>query len=444
MWSIPFDRNLVQTLLRPRMLKNLLIVGFSSGFAYASTFARGIVLARILGPHEFGLAVIILSITGALDIFADAGIDRFVVQSRFGHRSDMMRTSHAFRVGGSTLIGLVIVALSYPLSRIFHAPQLWLPIALTGGVVTIRGLVNLSFKLQQRDHRFERETYIDIARSAADLTVTTTVALLTHSFWAVLAGSYTSALVQLVMSHFLADRSYSFWPRRQLVALVGRFSVPIYINAAFLFAAMQGDRMVVAAMFSKRELGLYAAACAIGQGITGLTGHVTMNTFLPIMARSGQDFEARRRQTNGLGVLFIGGSVVFLAGMSLLGPIVVPLLYGPAYSHLAALIFAASITQMIQLEQGWLTTLLMANGLTARFPMITIMRAAAFPAAILFVSMGFSILAIPLAFAMGAAVSLASSYHAARSLKLIDRRLIIASFTRICLATGAVILLAKM
>jgi hypothetical protein len=120
------------------------------------------------------------------------------------------------------------------------------------------------------------------------------------------------------------------------------------------------------------------------------------------------------------------------------------MLYGPAYANLQALIFASAIVQMIQLEQGWLTTLLMANGLTARFPMITVMRAAAFPAAILFVSMGMSLLAIPLAFALGAALSLASSYHAARRLKLIDRRLVIVSFTRICLTAGLVLLLARM
>ena len=420
------------------------MVGFAGAFATASTFARGVLMARILGPQQFGMAIIILSVAAALEMFADAGIDRYVVQSRFGNRQDVMQTSHAFRVGGSTLIGLVIVALSGPLAHVFRASELWLPIALTGGIVIIRGLEDLSYKLQQRQHRFEQETIIEVVRWSADLAVTAAVALLTHSFWAVVAGCYANAIAQLIMTHALAKGRYSFWPRARLIALVGRFSLPIYINAFILFTAGQGDRMVVAGMFTKRDVALYAAACAIGQGISGLAGRITMSTFLPMMSKTAANLEGRRRTINYLGALTIAGSIVFLLGMALLGPLVVPLIYGPEYRGLQALIFASAIVQMIQLEQGWLTTLLMANGLTTRFPLITIMRAAAFPAAILFVSAGVNILAIPLAFALGATLSLVVSYHAASKLRLIDKRMMIASFTRIIIVIGVVVFRAML
>ncbi len=425
------------------VVRNLFVVGFSNAFGLATTFARGVILARILGPTGFGLAVILITITTALDLFADAGIDRFIVQHRFGHRSDLIRTSHAFRVGGSAIVGATIAGLSYPLSLLFKAPELWLPIALTGGVVALRGFVNLSYKLQQRDHRFERETYIDTARFSADLAATFVVAITTHSYWAVLAGAYVNAVVQLVMSHLLANRSYSFSPRRSVVALVARFSTPIYINAALLFAANAGDRMVVAAMFSKRQLALYAAACAIGQGVSGLGNRMTMSLLLPILSQRTGALAERRRRANGLGLLMIAGSLVFLLVMAFLGAPAVRLIYGPAYGGLRNIIFASSIMQMIQLEQGWLTTLLMANGRTSYFPLITSMRATAFPAAILFAAMGLSILSIPLAFALGAALSLAVSYYAARPTDLVDRRLIVASFARIAVATAVVGALAR-
>jgi O-antigen/teichoic acid export membrane protein len=427
----------------PPMIKNLFVVGFSSAFGLATTFLRGVLLARILGPAEFGLAVILISITGALDMFADAGIDRFVVQHRFGDRKDIMRTSHAFRVGGSTLIGGAIVLFAYPLSLVFKAPELAVPIALTGGVVTLRGFANLSYKLQQREHRFEQETIIDTARFSADVVTTAIVALITHSFWAVLAGSYMNALVHLAMSHLMARQAYSFRPRRQIISLVARFSTPIYINAAMLFAAVQGDRMVVAAMFSKPQLAFYAAACAIGQGVAGLSNRVTMSIMLPMLSPREVDIAARRKRTNDLGMLMIFLSLVFLLIMALAGPWAVKFLYGPAYGGLRNIIFASAIVQMIQLEQGWLTTLLMANGRTRSFPLITVMRATAFPAAVLFVSLGWSLLSIPLAFALGTAVSLAVSYYAAWPLKLISRRLVALSFGRIILATTMVGLLAS-
>jgi lipopolysaccharide exporter len=425
------------------MLKNISVVGLSNATVYLNTFLRGVFLARILGPDEYGLALILISITAALDLFADAGIDRFIVQNQFGHRPDVLATSHAFRVAGSTLVGLAIVALAYPLAAVFHAPELWLPIALTGGIVVVRGFVNLSYKLQQRDHRFSKEAVIDITTNTAELAVTTLVALWSHSFWSVLVGAYVRAFLQLAISHFRADAPYSCLPRRKLVPLVGRFSLPIYLNAALLLAAMQGDRIIVAATYSKAQLAFYAAASAIGQGVTGLANSMAMRTLLPILAARGEDHATRRRRCNFLAAAVIAGSLVFLAGLSLLGPWVVGVVYGPAFKGLQVLVFASAVVQMIQLEQGWLTTLLLANGLTRRFPLITIMRAAAFPIALVLAGMGVSIVAIPFAFALGATLSLAVSHHAARPLKLIDGRLVALSFVRILAALAAVLLLAR-
>ena len=432
---------LANVTLGPRarsFIRSVFVVGSSTTFVVASSFARGVILARILGPSQYGLALILITITGALDLFADAGIDRFIVQSRFGFRSDMLATSHTYRVGGSLITAAGIVALSWPLSRAFHAPQLWLPIALTGGVVAIRGFANLSYKLQQREHRFGKETQIYFVMYGVDLAVMTLVTVITHNYWAVLVGAYCNALIHLAMSQINPARPYSFLPRRRLLGLVGRFSLPIYINAALLLAAAQGDRLVVAASFSKRDLAFYAAACAIGQGVVAIASKVTMNTLLPILAARGAPLEIRRRRNTQVGALILAGSLVFLVGLTVVGPFAVPLIYGPAFSGLAALIFASGVVQMIQLEQGWLTTLLMANGLTTNFPLITVLRAAAFPTALALVALGFSILSVPLAFAVGTTLSLAMSYWSARSLKLIDPRLIIASFTRIAVASAAV------
>jgi O-antigen/teichoic acid export membrane protein len=421
------------------LLKTILIVGFSHGFVYLNMSLRGIVLARILGPHDYGLALILIMVTGALDLFADAGIDRFVVQNRFGYRRDVMSTAHAFRVFGSAVVGLAIVLLAYPVAHAFHAPNLVFPIASTGGIVAIRGFANLTFKLQQRDHRFEREAWISASVCLVELITTTAVAFATKSYLSVLVGAYANAITVVILTQILARGRYSFIPRTRLIGLVTRFSAPIYLNAALLLAAGQGDRLVIAASFSKGDLAFYSAASAIGSGISGLAGAMMMNIMLPRLAPRGHTSSAPPVNLFTGAVILL--SVVYLIGMTLVGPFLVGLLYGPAFAGLGALVFAAAITQMIQLEQGWLTTLLMANGLTRRFPLITIVRAAAFPAALVMAKLGVSILAVPLAFAFGATLSLAVSYHAARQRKLVDKRLIALSFTRVALGAGGIVFL---
>jgi O-antigen/teichoic acid export membrane protein len=417
-----------------KTIRNIFVIGLSNVFQSGGVFLKGVILARILGVHQFGGAVIIISITSALDLFADAGVDRFIVQNRFGYRSDILRTAHAFRFGGSVAIGLVILALSYPLALVFQAPELWWPIAATGGVVSLRGLSSLYYKLQQREHRFESETVIDVGRVAADLACTAIVALWTHSILAVLAGAYANALAQMLISHLQSRGRYSFMPRRALIGLVGRFSVPVYINALMLFAAMQGDRMVVGAMFNRRQLAMYAVACTLGAGVATLISKVIERLLLPVMSNRDLTKLGRRRQTNLIGAVIVAGSVLFLIGVSVVAPSLIRIIYGPAYTGLSEIVFAAAIFQMIQIQQSWLTSLLVANGSTSRFPLITLMRAAAFPTAILFRSLGFSLVSIPLAFALGATLSLGVSYQAARPLELVDRRLVVASFATIAVA----------
>jgi O-antigen/teichoic acid export membrane protein len=407
-----------------RALRNVFVVGFPNALQSAAVFARGVILARMLSVHDFALAVILISMTGALDIFADAGIDRFVVQHRFGFRPDIMRTSHAYRVGGSLLFGSGIAIVSYPLALIFHAPSIWPAIAATGGVVSLRGFVNLNYKLQQREHRFERETMIDSSRIAVDLALTAGLAYWTHSYLAPLGAAYGNALTQLVLSHLMARSGYGFWPRRRLVGIVGRFSMPIYLNATMLFAAMQGDRLIVASMFLKRELAIYTVACTIGQGIASLVGKVTERLLLPIFVPRDRPHAVRRKAVNRVGILILAGSFGFLVLTSLISPLLTGWIYGPAYHGLRQIVAAAAIFQMIQIQQAWLNSVIIANGLTSALPMVTMMRAAAFPAAILFVSLGLSLVSIPLAFALGAAASLAYSFYATRSLQLIDKRLI--------------------
>jgi lipopolysaccharide exporter len=304
-------------------------------------------------------------------------------------------------------------------------------------VVALRGFTDLRYKLQQRDHRFEAEARIEISRSIAEVAALLAIGLIFHSYWAVVVAAYTNAIVQVLLSHLGAPEPYRLAPRKRLLALVGKFSAPIYFNAALLLVAIQGDRLVVATLFEKSELAFYTVACAISQGLTVVINRVTMNLLLPRMTSKDLTFEARREQVNRLGLGMIALSTGFLIVMTVVGPSVTRLVYGGRYHGLVAIIYASSIVNMIQIEQVWASTLLMANGRTAPLPVITLMRATALPIAIIFAKTGSSLLAIPLAFAVGSAFSLATSYFTSFPLRLVGKRLIAFSFARTTLLIAA-------
>ena len=424
--------------------KSVLVVAISSAFGVAAAFTRGVILSHLLTPSVFGVGIILITITGGLDMFAEAGLDRFIVQSRFGFRDDVIRTSHYFRVIGSLLVGVGIVGLAYPVALLFRDAAAFAAIASTGGVVALRGFIDLRYKLQQRHHRFEAEARIEFFRAAVEVVVLFAVAWIFHSYWAVIAGAYANAAVQVFLSRLGSLRPYQMKPRRKLVGLVGRFSTPIYLNAVFLLAAIQGDRLIVAALFLKSELAFYTVACAIGQGLTVVLGRIIGITLLPRFASATSNLSGHRRQANRVFLAIVMLSTAFLVAMTLCGPTLTRLVYGNRYQGLVAIIFASSIVNMIQIEQAFSNMLLIANGKTASIPLITLMRASALPLAVVFAKFGASLLAIPLAFAIGTALSLAMNYRAASSLNLIDGKLVTLSFLRIIFLIALAPVLASM
>lgn len=420
--------------LDSKHIRNFFVVGLPKFYQTGAMFLRGVVLAHMLSVHEFGLSVIIIAVSGAIDLLTDAGVDRFIVQHRFGHRQDLLRTTHTFCVVGGAVFGLGIAALSYPLALLFGAPQIWPAIAATGGIALIRGFINLSYKVQQRDHEFAGEAILELTTVTADLAVTVAVAYFTHGYGSALAGIYANAIVVVVASHLIARGRYGCWPRPKLMRLVGRFSAPIYLNAPLLFAAMQGDRMIVASVFSKEKLALYAVSCAIGQGIATLSEKAIERILLPFMAPRRGDRPALRRRVNQIGAAIITLSFLFLLGVSLFSPWLTGLLYGRDYTGIRAVVAAAGIFQMIQIQQAWMNSVVMGSGATTAFPKITVMRAAALPCAIFLARTNLSLAAIPLAFAVASAASLVMSFQLVRPLRLIDGRLFLASLAGIVVA----------
>jgi uncharacterized protein YceK len=75
-------------------------------------------------------------------------------------------------------------------------------------------------------------------------------------------------------------------------------------------------------------------------------------------------------------------------------------------------------------------------------PKITLVRSVAVPVAILMVLSGCSLIAVPLAFAFGAAASLGISYWEATKLGIINRNLPIASFAVIAASFVLVVVIA--
>lgn len=414
-----------------------LIISGSSIYIIIVSFLRGVIVARMFGPEEFGFAVIIITISAGMDLLCDGAVDQYVVRSRFGHRKDVLAVAQGWRLASTLIASIPLVIFAAPIANAVGAAELAGAIAALIVPAILRGFSTLEIKAQQRQHRFDHEAKIDVLRTTAELITLLGAALLLPSHWAVVAGLTANAAVQFVASAVLCGRlpRLSFRPR--LRRLIARFSIPVTLNAMILFAATQGDRFIIASAFNAGTLALYAAACALGQAVATLLSRIIGRLFLPHFGASTVGHAQKRHQADNLSMLFLIGSFAVAVTLTLAVPPIVPLIYGPAFRDVHHIVAASAALQMLQIEQAWLTTLMVGAGATARFPVITGARALALPLVLPLLWKTGDILLVPIALTAGAAVSLLISYTTLVGIDVLSRRTAMIGMARAVVTVGA-------
>lgn len=393
-----------------RLIRSASLVGMTGVFVLLVTFLRGIILARVLGPEQFGLTAILITIAAGLDMIIDGGIDQFVVQNRFGQREDVIAAAQYYRFLAAFVFSTLLVVAAPFVADFVSAPHLSSAIQALALISAARSLVNLSYKVEQRVGIYRKESLIDFARFATEIVVLLAAAFSLKSYWALVIAIAANCAVQLVITNFVfASRWYGKQSRRSL-RLVGRFSLPISMNSILLFAAMQGDRLVIANALAPLQLATFVAASSFGQAGTGLISRITTSMTLSNFG-SGQ-FRTQGRQGDAIRIhrLFVLGSTVMAVGLALVVPVLVPLAYGSAFAGLHVLIGAIACVNALQVEQGWLTALMTSAGKTRIFPLLTAVRAVSLPLSAVLLAMGQPLVAVSLAAFCGTALAIFPSY----------------------------------
>ena len=425
-----------------RLISGAALISGANVVSILSTFLRGVLLARMLGPSQYGVVVLLLTAASAIDLIVDAGVEQYIVRSRFGHQAQAVHAAERFRRSGAVGLALLFVVAAPLISKLTNVTGHEAELRAIGFVSLIRSMASLQYKVQQRQGRFGKETLLEITRSLVDILVCVTVAYVWRSPWAIVIGAYANTITFTILSWILKGPTDKKPGVGRFPTLIWHFSWPIYVNSIILFLAIQGDRVVVANLFKPADLARYAAASAIGAGAISLINRVTTVVLLPHFGK-GVPMAQKRLWANWISLAAMIGSTVFLLGLSGLGPFAVRLLYGPHFAGLASIVFASACLQMIQIEQGWLTTVLVGEGATKRFPLITGLRAISLPVAYLLARYVQRVELVPFAFSIGALASLITSYMVARPSRILPSWAFPVSVLRIVLSLAVVAALLR-
>lgn len=383
----------------PGPMRTSLTIAFSSGINVACFFVRSIVLARLIGPHDFGVAVVMLSVYAAAEMLTDMGWEKYLVSS-----SDDPRRSqtivHSLRLGLGGVMAVATIMLAAPIAHLIDVPAAAPAIAALSVPMLIRCLTHMDYKALQRDFRYTGEASVESARGIFDLLGAIAFGLLLGDYWAMAGALTCGAVAACIVSHALARQRYRLGWSAGEGGKIWRFGRPLMANGLMLYAAGQSDRFIVGALFSPATLASYSAGLSLIAGPQAVANRAIALVTLPRLSHALRH-GGYRSMFARTGYLALGSGLVITIPIALLGPALVPLVYGPGFHPDPLVLVLLCVAQSMIILRSWIDSALIARGLTNAVPFGNLPRIAGVAAGTAFAATTGDLVAFAACIAMG-------------------------------------------
>lgn len=223
------------------------------------TLAVGVVLARMLGPEEFGSFAIAMTALIAVLSLNELGVSLAIVRWR-----DDPRTIAASVTSISMLSSTVFFLLMWLLAPWFAStmgdPSAAWVVRVMSAAVLLNGLSATPAAMMQRQFLQRRRTIIDQVNTWLGAALSLGLAFLDVGAMSLAIGRVAGSLVAAVLFLVLSPIPVRFgWDRRQVRRLLG-FGLPLAGASAIAYAAGYADQLVVGSTLGATSLGFYVLA----------------------------------------------------------------------------------------------------------------------------------------------------------------------------------------
>lgn len=315
----------------------------------AVDFVTLLVLARMLGPAEFGLVALALSLIAVIDIVLEVPIAQALT------RLPTIGPAHldtAFTLGvlRGLAIALLVALAAWPMTVFYNEPKLLTVVLFIALGPIARGLYSPAMTKYYRSINFKYYFFADFGGKLVATGIALAVLKAGGGYWAIVTNSVAASVVPTLVSYGLAP----YRPRLSLAA-ISEFSGFIgWFSSSQILAAFnwQFDRIFLGYHLAKPQLGQYTVASDFSvlptQSVIGPAMQPVFAAFTQIN-RDRARLRAAFLKVSKLTMMIAAPASV---GIALTADLIVALALGPAWSeagrHLALLALSVLLTAYYQ------------------------------------------------------------------------------------------------
>ncbi len=378
------------------VLKSGLLLFLGKGITQVCSFVRNVIVARVIGVENFGIAATFSITISILDMLGSISADKLLIQARDGNVEKFQSTAHAMQALRGCISGLLIVACAKPLAELFGTPEATWAFRYLALVPILRGLVHLDPQRIQRELKYGPSVGLDIAQQLIPTLLAWPLALWVRDYSAVLWLLAVQSAIAAIGSFIVSRRPYRWHWNSEYFGRFLNFGWPLIINGVLLFGVYQGDRFLIASakklfgadIYSLKELGVFSVAVSLTLTPMVALGSISSSLMLPLFSGLQTNPVELRRQyafcSEVVGLL----SGFFAIPLILAGGWVVTTVYGTDYKAAGAFIGWMAAAQAIRMARFTPSMTAMAFADTTNAMISNLIRSSALIATLWVVSSG--------------------------------------------------------
>jgi O-antigen/teichoic acid export membrane protein len=327
------------------MLKIGLALTGANLFISILGLVRNIVVARLIGVENFGIASTFALTVALVEMSSNIGLDRLLVQARQSEDPKFLQTAHTIQAVRGAMAAIVLYLAAVPISKFFNVPDISWAYQVVALTPLFRGFIHLDMFQQQRMMNFTSSATVELFSVSISLFSVFILKSFFNDYQIMLYAILIHQVTYLLFSHFVATIPYRLNFNIIYFRMFYSFGWPLLINNFVMYMIFYGDRLIIANTFGMKELGLYSAAFALSFTPSIVIARTIGTFFLPqLNYKNDKDYRdtviGAVNQISILSGMLLGAFFVFFGNLTLL------LIYGEKFSQ------AGNIVGMIGVLQG--------------------------------------------------------------------------------------------
>ena len=298
------------------------------------TFLVGLVLARLLTPHEYGLIGYIMILVAVFNSIVDSGFSNALIRKKDAGQTDYS-TAFIFNLAVSVVLMAAMYLLAVPFSRFFREPQLIPLVRVMSVIIIINALALVQRTRLVKNVDFKTQTKASLISSLTSAGVGLGMAFGGLGVWSLAGQQISRQLINTVclwiLNRWTPSREFSRSSFREMFGFGWKLLVSGLIDTVW----REISQLVIGKCYSTETLGQYTRGKQFSDIFSSNMTSIVQRVSYPVLSSVQDERERMREGYRRIIRITMLASFVLLFGLAAVADSLVVVLIGPQWREAA-------------------------------------------------------------------------------------------------------------